>query len=152
MKDYADGAFSFHRIAALLQKEMLENCELTVSANNLHIVEPIFVDISVNVWAMVMDMDDAFEVQNEVKSVLSDYLDPVRSGGSDGWDIGTLPKETQILMQLGVMRSKAVIQRITMIGHYIDADGEHEIDTKDIDITPFMVPRNGEHKVIITNK
>ncbi|MBQ8030241.1 MAG: hypothetical protein IJ260_01690, partial [Butyrivibrio sp.] len=62
MKDYADGAFSFHRIAALLQKEMLENCELTVSANNLHIVEPIFVDISVNVWAMVMDMDDAFEV------------------------------------------------------------------------------------------
>ena len=152
MKDYADGAFSFHRIAALLQKEMLENCELTVSANNLHIVEPIFVDISVNVWAMVMDMDDAFEVQNEVKSVLSDYLDPVRSGGSDGWDIGTLPKETQILMQLGVMRSKAVIQRITMIGHYVDADGEHELDTKDIDITPFMVPRNGEHKVIITNK
>ncbi|MBE5822480.1 MAG: hypothetical protein E7308_00270 [Butyrivibrio sp.] len=152
MKDYADGAFSFHRIAALLQKEMLENCELTVSANNLHIVEPIFVDISVNVWAMVMDMDDAFEVQNEVKSVLSDYLDPVRSGGSDGWDIGTLPKETQILMKLGVMRSKAVIQRITMIGHYVDADGEHELDTKDIDITPFMVPRNGEHKVIITNK
>jgi hypothetical protein len=98
------------------------------------------------------DMDDAFEVQNEVKSVLSDYLDPVRSGGSDGWDIGTLPKETQILMQLGVMRSKAVIQRITMIGHYIDADGEHELDTKDIEITPFMVPRNGEHKVIITNK
>lgn len=152
MKDYADGAFSFHRIAALLQKEMLENCELTVSANNLHIVEPIFVDISVNVWAMVMDMDDAFEVQNEVKSVLSDYLAPVRSGGSDGWDIGTLPKETQILMKLGVMRSKAVIQRITMIGHYVDADGEHELDTKDIDITPFMVPRNGEHKVIITNK
>jgi hypothetical protein len=152
MKDYADGAFSFHRIAALLQKEMLENCELTVSANNLHIVEPIFVDISVNVWAMVMDMDDAFEVQNEVKSVLSDYLDPVRSGGSDGWDIGTLPKETQILMKLGVMRSKAVIQRITMIGHYVDANGEHELDTKDIDITPFMVPRNGEHKVIITNK
>ncbi|MBQ8030240.1 MAG: hypothetical protein IJ260_01685 [Butyrivibrio sp.] len=55
-------------------------------------------------------------------------------------------------MKLGVMRSKAVIQRITMIGHYVDADGEHELDTKDIDITPFMVPRNGEHKVIITNK
>ncbi len=152
MKDYADGAFSFHRIAAALQKEMLENCELTVSAENLHVVEPIFVDISVCVWAMVMDMDDAFEVQNEVKSVLSDYLDPVRSANSDGWDIGTLPKETQILMKLGVMRSKAVIQRITMIGHYVDADGEHEIDTKDIEITPFMVPRNGEHKVIITNK
>ena len=152
MKDYADGAFSFHRIAAALQKEMLKNCELTVSEENLHIVEPIFVDISVCVWAMVMDMDDAFEVQNEVKTVLSDYLDPVRSASSDGWDIGILPKQTQILMKLGVMRSKAVIQRITMLGHYVDADGEHELDTKDIEVTPFMVPRNGEHKVIITNK
>ena len=152
MKDYADGAFSFHRIAAQLHREMLSNCELTVSAENLHIVEPIFVDISVCVWALVMDMDDAFEVQNEVKSVLSDYLNPVKSAAGDGWDIGTLPKETQILMKLGVMRSKAVIQRITMIGHYVDAFGEHELDTKDIELTPFMVPRNGQHKVIITNK
>ncbi len=152
MKDYADGAFSFHRIAAALYKDMLSNCELTVSPDNLHIVEPIFVDISVCVWAMVMDMDDAFEVQNEVKTVLSDYLDPVGKANGDGWDIGTLPKQTQILMKLGVMRSKAVIQRITMIGHYVDAEGEHELDTKDIEITPFMVPRNGEHKVIITNK
>ncbi len=152
MKDYADGAFSFHRIAAALKREMLENCELTVSEDNLHIVEPIFVDISVCVWAMVMEMDDAFEVQNEVKTVLSEYLDPVRNGNSEGWDIGSLPKQTQILMKLGVMRSKAVIQRITMIGHYVDANGEHELDTKDIEVTPFMVPRNGEHKVIITNK
>ncbi len=152
MKDYADGAFSFHRIAAALQREMLKKCEITISQENLHIVEPIFVDISVCVWAMVMDMDDAFEVQNEVKSVLSEYLDPVGTGIGEGWDIGTLPKQTQVLMKLGVMRSKAIIQRITMIGHYVDAQGEHELDTKDIEITPFMVPRNGEHKVIITNK
>ena len=55
-------------------------------------------------------------------------------------------------MRLGFLRSKAVVQRITMIGHYVDAEGEHEIDTKDIDITPFMIPRSGQHKVIITNK
>ncbi|MBR1669718.1 MAG: hypothetical protein IJ695_03385 [Butyrivibrio sp.] len=152
MKDYADGAFSFHRIAAALHKEMLKNCEVTLLPDNLHIVEPIFVDISVCVWAMVMDMDDAFEVQNEVKSVLSEYLTPVKTDKSDGWDVGTLPKISQILMRLGVLRSKAVIQRITMIGRYVDATGEHEIDTNDIELTPFMVPKNGEHKVIITNK
>ena len=45
-----------------------------------------------------------------------------------------------------------MIQRITMIGKYIDATGEHELDTKDIEITPFMVVKNGEHKVVITNK
>ncbi len=152
MKDYADGAFSFHRIAAALHKEVLKNCEMTIAPENLHIVEPIFVEISVCVWALAMDMDDAFEVQNEVKTVLSSYLDPVSDELTNGWDIGTLPKESQILMKLGVLRSKAVIQRITMIGRYIDATGEHEMDTKDINITPFMVAKSGTHKVIITNK
>ncbi len=152
MKDYADGAFSFHRIAAALQRDILEHCEVTVSADNLHIVEPIFVDVSICVWAMVMDMDDSFEVQNEVKSVLSYYLNPVSGPNGDGWDIGTLPKESQVLMKLGVLRSKAVIQRITMTGRYFDVTGEHETDIRDIDISPFMVTRNGQHKVIITNK
>ncbi len=152
MKDYADGAFSFHRIAAALQRDILSHCEVTVTADHLHIVEPIFVDISVCVWAMVMDMDDSFEVQNEVRNVLRDYLDPVSGPMGDGWEIGKLPKESQILMRLGVLRSKAVIQRITMTGRYVDVTGEHEVDTKDIDITPFMVARNGRHKVIITNK
>ena len=152
MKDCADGAFSFHRISAALQRDILSRCALTITENELHIVEPIFVSVSVCVWAMVMDMDDAFEVQNEVKAVLSSYLNPVGRENGEGWDIGTLPKETQILMRLGVLRSKAIIQRITMIGKYVDATGEHELDTKDIKITPFMVARNGEHKVIITNK
>ncbi|WP_024865152.1 hypothetical protein [Butyrivibrio sp. FCS014] len=152
MKDFADGAFSFHRISARLQREMLKNCEVTISQDNLHMVEPIFVDISVCVWALVMDMDDSFEVQNEVKTVLSEYLNPVKSADNDGWEIGSLPKESQILMRLGVLRSRTVIQRITMIGHYIDSFGEHEMDTREIEVTPFMVPRNGQHKVIITNK
>lgn len=152
MKDYADGAFSFHRIAASLHRDILKRCELTIAEDNLHVIEPIFVEISVSVWAMVMDMDDSFEVQNEVKEVLSEYLDPVSSDRDDGWNIGVLPKESQILMRLGFLRSKAVIQRVTMIGRYIDAEGVHELDTKDITVSPFMVVRNGEHKVYITNK
>ena len=152
MKDYADGAFSFHRIAAPLHRDILKRCELTVSEDNLHIIEPIFVEISVSVWAMVMDMDDSFEVQNEAKSVLSEFLNPVKTERSDGWEIGVLPKESQILMRLGFLRSKAVIQRITMIGRYIDADGVHEMDTREIEISPFMVVKSGEHKVYITNK
>ncbi len=152
MKDYADGAFSFHRISAKLKKEILKRCEITVSEKNLHIVEPVFVDVSVNVWAMTMNMDDAFEVQSEIKTVLNEYLDPVSSDTNGGWDIGTMPKESQILMRLGILRSKAVIQRITMIGRYKDAYGEHEMDVQEIDITPFMVARSGKHNVIITNK
>ena len=66
--------------------------------------------------------------------------------------MGTLPKESQILMRLGFLKSKAIIQRITMIGKYRDATGDHEMDVRNIDISPFMVTRSGEHKVFITNK
>ncbi len=151
MKDFADGAFSFHRVSANLKKDLLESCMLTVSENNLHIVEPIFVDISVSVWATVMDMDDSFEVQNEVKGVLSEYLNPVSGEFNDGWSIGVLPKESQMLMRLSVLRSKAIIRRITLIGHYVDGSGEHELDVNDINVTPFMVCRSGEHKVFINS-
>ena len=152
MKDFADGAFSFHRISGLLKKELLKHCELTISEENLHIVEPIFVDISVTVWATVMDMDDSFEVQNELKSVLTSYLNPVSDKNNSGWSIGMLPKESNILMRLSVLRSRAIIQRITVIGRYTDASGEHELDTRDIAITPFMVTRSGTHRVIVSNK
>ena len=152
MKDFADGAFSYHRIAGGLKREILKNCELTITEENLHVVEPIFVDISVNIWALVMDMDDSFEVQNEAKNVLADYLNPVSDSDHEGWEIGTLPKQSQILMRLGVLRSRAVIQRITMTARYVDHTGEHEVDAKDIELSPFMVPRSGTHKVIITNK
>ena len=152
MKDYADGAFSFHRVASVLKKEMYERCAITVAPESLHIVEPIFVNVSVCIWAMVMDMDDAFEVQDEAKTVITEYLNPVSSKDNEGWSIGTFPKESQVLMKLSVLRNKAVIQRITMIGKYVDATGEHELDIKDIEITPFMVVKSGEHKVVITNK
>ena len=109
-------------------------------------------DISVNVWALVMDMDDSFEVQNEAKNVLAEYLNPVSGPEHEGWAIGILPKQSQILMRLGVLRSRAVIQRITMTARYVDSEGEHEVDAKDIRLSPFMVTRSGTHKVIITNK
>ena len=152
MKDYADGSFSFHRMSNTLKRDIYKKCVVTVTPDTLHIVEPIFVYVSVNVWTMVVDLDDAFDVQSEIKSILKGYLEPIRKEGHEGWDIGTLPKETQILMKLSSLRNKSMIQRITMTGKYVDYLGEHELDVKDIEISPFMVVRSGEHKVYITDK
>ncbi|MBQ7680055.1 MAG: hypothetical protein IJT34_09435, partial [Butyrivibrio sp.] len=57
MKDHADGAFSFHRIEARLRQYLLERSEITLAPARLHIVEPIFVRISVSVWTEVMRLD-----------------------------------------------------------------------------------------------
>lgn len=149
MKDFKEGSYSFHRIVGGLKKELLKHCELTVVPEKLHIAEPIYVSISVSVWVNVVSIDDSFEIQGLLSSCLEEYLDPVSDGSGGGWKIGTIPKKPQILMRLGVLKSRAIIKKSVMIARYTDAHGEHETDLSDLKVTPFMVCRNGEHYVHI---
>lgn len=149
MKDFAEGSFAFHRIVGGLQKELLSHCELTLTSDNLHIVEPIYVDISVSVWINVVSMDDSFEIQGLLQECLQEYLNPIGYGSGQGWKIGTIPKRPQILMRLGVLKSRAIVKKSVMIARYTDASGEHEVDLNDLKVTPFMVCRSGNHEVHI---
>ena len=149
MRDFHEGSFSFHRIAPPLKKHLIENSAMTVSPDHMYIVEPIFVTVSVDVWAEVEDMDEAFETQSLISRTLNEYLSPVSVNGEGGWDIGVIPKRSQIQMRLGTLRSHAVIRNISVIAHYVDKDGEHETDIVDLEVSPFMVVCSGEHKVHI---
>lgn len=149
MKDFAEGSFAFHRIVGGLKKELLKHCELTLTSDSLHLVEPIYVDISVSVWINVVSMDDSFEIQGLLQECLCEYLDPIGYGSGRGWKIGTIPKRPQILMRLGILKSRAIVKKSVMIAHYTDASGEHEVDLNDLKVTPFMVCRSGNHEVHI---
>ncbi len=151
MKDYKEGSFSFHRLEAELQKNILSRCELSVRPEKLFIVEPVFVFVSVTVWTEVMDMDDSFEVQNHIREVLENYFDPVSGGGDakKGWPIGTMPKKPQILMQLAGIKKQAQIRKTSITVKYTDYEGEHECDYESLNVTPFMSCRSGVHQVNI---
>lgn len=149
MKDFAEGSYAFHRIVGGLKAELLSHCELTIVPEKLHLVEPIYVDISVSVWVDVVSIDDSFEIQGLLAACLKEYLDPLGYGTGKGWKIGTIPKKPQILMRLGVLKSRAIVKKSVMIAHYTDNDGEHEVDLADLKASPFMVCRNGTHNVHI---
>ncbi|MCR4591186.1 MAG: hypothetical protein K5668_10250 [Lachnospiraceae bacterium] len=150
MRDFMDGSFSFHRISGELKDHLLKHSSITYSEEHLHIVEPIFVSISVSVWAEVKNLDDSFEVQNMYKDSLYKYFDPVSNEEDNGWEIGVIPKKSQIMMRLGAVKTHAVISKTVIIANYVDKDGEHETDISDLEVTPFMVVRNGEHKVNVS--
>ena len=142
MKDYAEGSYAFHRIVGGLKKDLTCRCELTLAEEHIHLTEPVFVDVSVSVW-------DSFEIQSLLEECLREYLDPLTEGKGGGWRIGTMPQKPQILMRLGVLKSRAVVKRSVMIASYTDAEGYHEYDLGDFKVTPFMVPRSGKHFVHI---
>ena len=106
-------------------------------------------DISVDVWAESVYLDDSFAVQGLMQDQLKDYLDPVGSRDGNAWEIGILPKKSQLFMKLNVLKSRAIVKKMVVTASYTDENGFHEMDLADVKTTPFMICRSGEHHVHI---
>ena len=61
-----------------------------------------------------------------------------------------MPRRSQILMRLNSLKSRAMIRHIVVTASYQDATGHHEMNLEDLKVSPFMVVRNGEHRVHIS--
>ncbi len=133
----------------MLKKHLLSFCELTIGPEDLYIVEPIFAEVSVDIWAQVLEMDDSFEVQNLLQETLERYLNPITSQYGGGWEIGVMPKKPQIMMRLNVLKSKAVIKKMVVTVNYTDQQGIHEMDLDDVTENPFFICKSGRHRVNI---
>lgn len=97
-------------------------------------------------------MDDGFEVQNLLTDTLTEYLSPLRGQQGQGWEIGVLPRRSQILMKLNVLKSKALIRRLVVTVRYTDQTGAHEVDLNDMEENPYMVCCSGSHRVITAGR
>ena len=149
LKDYKNGSYSFHNLSGELKEHLLASCELAVGEEDMYITEPVFVDISVDMWAESVNLDDSFAIQGLMQEQLRDYLDPVGKGKGTGWEIGVLPKKSQLFMKLNVLKSKAIVKKMVVTASYSDENGYHEMDLEDVRTTPFMICRSGAHHVHI---
>ncbi|MCR5388989.1 MAG: hypothetical protein K6E56_07065 [Lachnospiraceae bacterium] len=150
MSDFASGSYSFHRIEAPLREYICDHCEITIPSERIKILEPVFVEISVDIWGDVVDIDESFELLPTVKELLDSYLNPVKGNGSGGWRIGVLPKTPQIMMRLGILKNRLMIRKISVSAAWTDADGKHEKDLSELNVMPYMVCKSGEHKIHMT--
>ena len=150
MKDCVSGSESFIRIQSELKRHLLEHCELAINPKELLIQEPIFVELNVDIWGSVLKMEDSFEMQNVIINTLNEYLNPISGTKEKGWNIGVLPRKSQILMRLNSLKIPAVIQHMVVTAKYEDSTGIHEVDIEDICKSPYMVVMNGKHHVYIS--
>ena len=150
MKDCMKGSESFIRLQNELKQHLLEHCELSISPKELQIEEPVFVELNVDIWASVLKMEDSFEIQNLIQDTLKDYLNPISRVSDSGWNIGVLPRKSQILMRLNSLKIPAVIQHMVVTAKYEDSKGVHEVDIEDIRKSPYMVVVSGNHHVYIS--
>lgn len=142
--DYLDNSQAFYHMQKKLKKHLLEKCELSINPDKLFIVTPLFVSISVEIWLETKAVEDSFELQNHINQVLCDYIDPF---AGNAWDIGMLPKESQIRLLVQSNRQNATIRHMTIEASYQDVKGVHVQSLRDLEVNPFMLGRNGRHKI-----
>ena len=73
-QDYADNDHSFANLRERLRTHLMSKSEATL--RELMIGEPSYVEIDVNVWADTKNTDHAFELQEELRRRIAEYLDP----------------------------------------------------------------------------
>ncbi len=144
MQDYKDGEYSFIQMRQRLREHLLEKCELSVDGSELEIVEPVFVEVSVEAWVRGVRTDDTFETQQYLCGVLEEYLDPLKN---NGWDIGRMVKRAQIELRLNMEKGKVLLRRLLVTARYQDENGRHEVDLEKLAGNPYVLVTSGSHKI-----
>ena len=115
-----------------------------MDSTKLEITEPVFAEISVEVWVKAVNTDDTFEVQQSLTSILEAYLDPIKN---NCWEIGRCVSESQIELRLNMEKGNTLIRKILVTAGYKDETGRHETDLKAIRDNAFIVVTSGKHKI-----
>ena len=145
MQDYQSGSYSFNNLKKPLSEFLLARCEATVSPEDLYLTEPIYIELSVDVWVETTQQDQAFQIQNLLTARIREFIDPL--GDSGGWEIGKLPDENRFAMLLRTTKMDAVVRRFCVSVRRVEHDGVHECSLNDLPRSPFMIGVNGEHRV-----
>ncbi len=149
MKDFSEGSRSFLREADSMKAYLYSRCEMTIAEDKLSIVQPVPVEISVELWVKSQKAAESFELQGRVTEILDDFLNPVANERHEGWEIGTLPKPSQILMRLHTAAGNMVIVNSLITGTYRDSSGICEREIDKLPQSPFFVCKSGCHRVHI---
>lgn len=149
MKDFIDGSRSFVREAAGIKEHLYSKCEMTIEREKLSVVQPIPVEISVELWVKSKGHEENFEIQNQLTGMLHTFLNPISEGLSPGWEIGMLPDTSQILMRLHAAVRDVRIKNIMITGKYMEKSGICERELDKIPKSPFFICKSGRHKIHI---
>ena len=147
MQDYEAGPHSFRQMKDELTAYLLQMAPVSVKKKDLLVREPVFVNVSVELWVTVEEWRRALEERSRILEGLYGLFGPVKRRGRTEPRAGYLPKESQILM---AVRSFSPITRIDHAGitvSYADEHGRHTTELGRLTRSPFMVCTNGTHEV-----
>lgn len=121
-----------------------------IKTGRLHIVEPVFLTLSVHARVLVKDINEIFGVRQEILEYLEHFLDPAEGNFyGQGWEIGELPNAVELLNALQGIAGVVAVSRL-QIGASVSVNSEKkDIDIQSMEQYLFAVPVNGRHEIEI---
>ncbi|MBS5063462.1 MAG: hypothetical protein KHZ58_06760 [Hungatella hathewayi] len=147
MKDYRQGSGSFYQLQRELKRWLQGRCEIGAAEDSLVIREPIFVKINTEIWVELWCTESAFEIQERIQTAVEQFLEPVATGTRNGWEIGVLPQEGQILRMLQSLHFDGKLLHLLVSAQY---PGEGEKELSAVRENPFVIGINGTHRIHVS--
>lgn len=124
-----------------------------IELNKFHVVEPRLIEINVKVDVVVKEFDQVFDVKNKIQQRIEEFID-LSTGNFNhmGWEIGTVPNNTQILNALKDIKDIQFIRFVRLTGFVRGTQGMVEVDLERKDTNRFILPVNGKHEIIVEVK
>jgi hypothetical protein len=116
-----------------------------VTARNLTVCEPVYVAVSVSVWAGIEDVARSIDVQTHLSESIARFLDPLRGG----WEIGRLPTQLQLHQMLHALRFPGHVEKFIASARWTDGSGTHETELDRLPPNPLMIAVCGETRVFL---
>lgn len=93
---------------------LLERMQGSLAARGgIEVTEPQLLSVDCYVRVVAEDLDHIFEMQEEIRKRLAEFLDPVTGNyHKKGWEIGIIPNEAQILNALNGIEGIRLVREI----------------------------------------
>lgn len=134
------------QIYQYLSKHMDENI---VNLGKFHIVRPEMIRLDVKVLIELLHEKQVFRVRHEALDGLDRFFHPLHGNFyGEGWEIGTLPNQNQIIHALKRVKGVKHVHQLTLRKFCQGRFEEFEIH-EERQLPFYLLPKSGKHEVLV---
>lgn len=150
-KDYRSGENSFLELSETVY-EYLKSWVSPglITEDKLHVIRPLFVTIQIGVEVFVSDFSQLFRCKKTLMEGLERFIDPVLGNfNGKGFRVGTLPRYHQLQTVIKDIEGIKYLKNLNISCFLEQENHVHEMTLEAALNYPFVLPRNGIHKVMM---
>lgn len=149
-KDYEADPYTFEKIKMQIYDYLSAHMDGNIlSLGKFHIVKPEMIRLDVKAAIELMNEKEVFRVRHRALEGLKQFFHPLHGNFyGEGWEIGTLPNQNQIMHALKRVEGIRHIHQLTLRRFGRGRFEEFEIHEEQ-QLPFYMLPKNGNHEILM---